>query len=323
MSPEFELDVAATGENQLRRLHLPRGLYSIARINWRHRRVKDNNMVRKFILMAAFILSAVQTSTDAVASVTLNVPVSLRGFPPASHNFSLGCHVVDENNRGVGTGRHAWIPMVGGALEMTVPIVVRRDGFDPRAGTPTSYFCEFEVYGIAEGPSSRRATGTFFFLERAAIRQKGRRIEVLGTTTWAAPGNPLHGTLLYPRVGTAIKLTVRGDLLPYMAQWLETVETPPVSECPCGCGAGGADGAACEERHARQLIFDRDQRYPSPTPPPPAPPPPRESQIDKLKKTPAANVPLPGRRRSSTPPSMTTSRITYTGTGELRRYTGR
>jgi len=249
----------------------------------------------------AMIVAMPFCSSVARADLIIVIPVNFSRLEPGTRFIGFGCKLLDERFALVGSGGVPFIPITGGRLETTLRIRVRRTELD--AGRAASFACDAHVYG-------RRADGVAYrFQSGRVLRPEGWR-----GASWYWPGDTTNERLSYLQAepGSRPQLIVEGVFTPEEALNLAAVEAaPPASECPCGCGAGGADGGSCS-RDAGLPDWGVPSRWregerrsePAPPPPPPAKPSPRaikpESRrlgLDGATSTPRAAPRLPGTGR--------------------------
>jgi hypothetical protein len=264
------------------------------------------------------VASAALISDRCLAEVHIVVPVHISGLDAGTRFIGFGCEVWDADNRLVGNGGLPFIAIATASLDTTLTIPVRRT--EASAGAASRYTCLATIYG-------RRADGIpYNFMTtngRLSLESSTRRTAWYGSS-WEWPGDAIDATrtvFILSRAGTRMQLRMMGTIPPLIAAGMAAVEIRSAGDCPCGCGAGGADGAACRMRSFAGYNLP-DARASSRVPTPqPRQPPVRESQATitpesrRLGLDRRTRGPIPG--SGTFTPFVTAALVEFSGDGRL------
>lgn len=307
-------------------------------------------MLFRPVAAGLMIVASLACANVAQAEVTIVLSINLTGLDPGARFVQPYC-VGFSTERGmpvIARGGLPFQPVTGGQFVRTVRFSMVRT--EAAGGPVTEYACGVAVWG-------QRRDGVAYtfdipaytaFARRWATDQLSRRAWGMLGSSWSWPGD---GPYTYRAViapiakGSSPQYFSGGVFTPEQVRALAEVEAEPVAEeCPCGCGSGRADGAACSAAEAK-AFWDRLPRY-EPTPPggarreppppsPPAPPPPAERSpavitaesrrlgLDSARaRAPITGVRVPGGRAvgTGTPITVEAPPIFFRGTGDFVRY---
>lgn len=306
-------------------------------------------MLFRPVAAGLMIVASLACANVARAEVTIALSINLTGLDPGARFVQPYC-VGFGTERGISAvarGGLPFQPVTGGQFVRTVRFSMVRT--EAVGGPVTEYACGVSVWG-------QRRDGVAYTFDippymayaiPAVTIQLSRRAWGMLGSSWSWPGdgpNTYHAVVAPIAKGPPPQYFSGGVFTPEQARALAEVEAAPVAEeCPCGCGSGRADGAACSAADAK-AVWDRLPAY-EPTPPggarrepppsPPAPPPPAERSpavitaesrrlgLDSARaRAPITGVRVPGGRAAGTGTSIIVEAppIFFRGTGDFVRY---
>lgn len=307
-------------------------------------------MLFRPVAAGLMIVTSLASANVARAEVTIVLSINLTGLDPGARFVQPHCvgFGAERHRLVIASGGLPFQPVTGGQFVQTVRFPMRRT--EAAGGPVTEYACGVSVWGQRrDGVAYTFNTPAVAAFSRPSVTRRLSRAGwgMLGDSwSWPGDGPYTYRAVVAPIAkGPSPQYFSGGVFTPEQARALAVVDASPsaaavittesrrlglenaralppmaagrepgersAGTCPCGCGAGGPDGAACSPAEAR-AVWERLPPY-EPTPPGGArrdPPPP----------SPSAPPPPAGRSPAGTPITVEAPPIFFRGTGDFMQY---